>query len=184
MTAAQVVFVPAHDPWLIVLSVAISIFAAYVTLDFSERMGDARGRAWLAWLAGGAALDGLGIWSMHYTGMLALRLPAAVQFDGPMVLLSLLVAVAGSAGALLLVSRSDVGWLRAIAAAIVFGGIGVAGLHYTAMAGFRLPGYRDDRHRPALIAVAVAGAARPGQSGVALHGDGRGHVPLHRLCPR
>ena len=79
-----------HDHRLVVLSVLISILAAYAARDLSERVSDARGRAWLAWLVGGATADGIGTWSMHYTGMLAFRLPVPVQYDWPTVLLSLL----------------------------------------------------------------------------------------------
>jgi len=38
---------------------------------------------------------GIGIWSMHYIGMLAFRLPVAVEYDWPTVLVSLLAACAG-----------------------------------------------------------------------------------------
>jgi NO-binding membrane sensor protein with MHYT domain len=41
---------------------------------------------------------GLGIWSMHYVGMLAFRLPVPVLYDWPTVLLSLLAAVFAVSG--------------------------------------------------------------------------------------
>ena len=46
---------------------------------------------------------GLGIWSMHYIGMLAFSLPVPVLYDWPTVLLSLLAAVFASAVALFVV---------------------------------------------------------------------------------
>lgn len=48
---------------------------------------------------------GLGIWSMHYVGMLAFSLPISVLYDWPTVLLSLLAAVFASAVALFVVSH-------------------------------------------------------------------------------
>jgi NO-binding membrane sensor protein with MHYT domain len=39
---------------------------------------------------------GLGIWSMHYIGMLAFRLPVAVFYDWPTVLASLFTAILAS----------------------------------------------------------------------------------------
>ena len=68
-----------YDYRLVALSVFISILAAYAARDLSERISDARGGVWLAWLAVGAAADGIGTWSMHYTGMLAYQLPSALR---------------------------------------------------------------------------------------------------------
>jgi len=55
---------------------------------------------------------GIGIWSMHYLGMLAFRLPVPVQYDWPTVLLSPLPAILASAVALFVVSRSTMGFLE------------------------------------------------------------------------
>src|SRR6059058_3480539 len=52
---------------------------------------------------------GFGIWSMHFTGMLAFRLPVLVSYSWPTVLLSLLVAISASAFALYVVSRHELG---------------------------------------------------------------------------
>jgi NO-binding membrane sensor protein with MHYT domain len=43
---------------------------------------------------------GVGIWSMHYIGMLAFNLPVPVLYDWPTVLLSLMAAVFAAAVAL------------------------------------------------------------------------------------
>ena len=64
-----------HDLPLVVLSVVISIFASYAALDLAGRVTVSRGRARLFWLTGGATAMGIGIWAMHYVGMLAFRLP-------------------------------------------------------------------------------------------------------------
>ena len=81
---------------------------------------------------------GFGIWSMHYIGMLAFRLPVPVQYDWPTVLLSLLAAILASAFALIVVSRKTMGWMRAVLASIFMGG-GIATMHYTGMNAMRLP---------------------------------------------
>src|SRR5437879_3294613 len=81
---------------------------------------------------------GLGIWSMHYIGMLAFSLPVPVQYDWPTVLLSLLAAVFASAVALFVVSRTMMGLFRASVGSIFMGG-GIAAMHYTGMAAMRLP---------------------------------------------
>ena len=45
------------------------------------RISNVRGRAAKYWLAGGASAMGLGIWSMHFVGMLAFSLPIPLGYD-------------------------------------------------------------------------------------------------------
>src|SRR6266849_322039 len=87
----------------------VAISASYAALDLAGRTTAARGRARLAWLIGGATAMGIGIWSMHYIGMLAFSLPVPVLYDWPTVLLSLLAAVIAAAVALFVVSRQRMG---------------------------------------------------------------------------
>jgi PAS domain S-box-containing protein len=151
------IMVAQHDPGLVVLSVAVSILAAYAARDLTGRIADARGRAWPLWLAVGATVDAVGTWSMHYTGKLALRLPVPVLFDWPMVLLSFLVGVAGSAAALSVHTRRKIGRLRAVATSFFLGGIGISGLHYTAMGAMRTPGMHHSYSvAPVVLSVVLA----------------------------
>ena len=60
---------------LIVLSLAIAILASYQALDFTARIQASRVRAQkLAWNVAGTWILGLGLWSLHFVGMLS-RLP-------------------------------------------------------------------------------------------------------------
>lgn len=126
-----------YDIRLVVLSVVIAILASYAALDLAGRVTSARGRARHIWLCGGAAAMGIGIWSMHYVGMLAFHLPVPVQYDWPTVLVSLVAAMIASAIALFVVSRDKMGLQRA-AIASVFMGAAIAGMHYIGMAAMRL----------------------------------------------
>ncbi|HEX3153944.1 MAG TPA: MHYT domain-containing protein, partial [Candidatus Angelobacter sp.] len=82
-----------YDYRLVALSVIIAIFASYAALELAGRVTAARNYARLAWLIGGACAMGTGVWSMHYTGMLAYRLPIPVYYHVPTVALSLLAAI-------------------------------------------------------------------------------------------
>src|SRR5437899_5714840 len=144
-----------YDYRLVILSVLIAICAAYAALDLAGRTTAAKGRLRLAWLAGGAIAMGLGIWSMHYIGMLAFTLPIPVLYDWPTVLLSLLAAVFASAVALFVVSRKQMGWLRALIGSAIMGG-GIATMHYTGMAAMRLPAMCS--YDPLLLTLSVASA--------------------------
>src|ERR1700719_1134878 len=99
---------------IVVLSAGIAVLAAWTSLDLAERVTAARGAIRLAWLISGAIAMGIGIWSMHYTGMLAFRLPVPVLYHWPTVLLSLLAGVVASAVALFVVSRARLGWPEAV----------------------------------------------------------------------
>ncbi|HEY2912233.1 MAG TPA: MHYT domain-containing protein, partial [Candidatus Angelobacter sp.] len=72
--------VATYDFRLVALSVVIAICASYVALDLAGRVNQARNNARVAWLIGGAIAMGTGIWSMHYTGMLAYHLPVQVYY--------------------------------------------------------------------------------------------------------
>ena len=138
MTTPDVALVGSYDYLLVVLSVVIAVFASYAALDLARRVTSAQGRSRLLSLIGGASAMGFGIWSMHYVGMLAFRLPVPVQYAWPTVLWSLLAAILASAVALFLVSRSKLGVVRASLGSILMGG-GIAAMHYIGMAAMRLP---------------------------------------------
>src|SRR2546423_4798750 len=127
-----------HDLGLVALSVVIAILASGAALDLANRVTAARGRARALWLAGGAFAMGSGIWSMHYVGMLAFRLPVPVLDDGPTVLASWLAAVLASAVALLFVSGETLGLARVLLGSVIMGA-GIAIMHYTGMAAMRMP---------------------------------------------
>lgn len=75
-----------------------------------------------------AAAMGIGIWSMHFTGILAFSLPVPVSYYWPTILASLLVAVLASVLALRVASRKTVGSLQAVLSGITTGS-GIAALH-------------------------------------------------------
>jgi two-component system, sensor histidine kinase and response regulator len=152
MTPSDVAMVGSYDDRLVALSVLISILACYAALDLSGRVTSAHGWTRLLWLTNGAAAMGIGIWSMHYIGMLAFRLPVPVQYDWPTVFVSLLAAVFASAVALFVVSRRSMGLLRATIGSLFMGG-GIAAMHYIGMAAMRLPAMC--RYSPAIVIISV-----------------------------
>jgi two-component system, sensor histidine kinase and response regulator len=141
-----------YDFGLVALSVLMAILAAYAALDLAGRVTSARGRARFFWLGGGAAAMGTGIWSMHYIGMEALRLPVEVAYDWPTVVVSMLAAIAASGIALYLVSRARLS-TRALVVGSITMGSGIAAMHYIGMAAMRLPAMCS--YSPALVALSV-----------------------------
>src|SRR5882724_11028938 len=135
---AAVDLIGSYNYALVALSVLIAMFASYAALDLAGRVTAASGWTRAVWLLGGAGAMGIGIWSMHYIGMLAFILPIPVAYHWPTVLLSLLAAILASVVALGVVSRQKMGWLRALAGSVLMGA-GIASMHYIGMAAMRLP---------------------------------------------
>jgi signal transduction histidine kinase len=117
-----------HLPFVI-LSAAIAIFASYTTLDLAEQVSLAQGQRRRWWILGGAVTMGSGIWAMHFVGMLAACLPVAATYNGPLVMLSMLAAIAAAGLALDLVSQAELGWLRLGSGSLLMGA-GISSMHY------------------------------------------------------
>ncbi|WP_019142283.1 putative bifunctional diguanylate cyclase/phosphodiesterase [Noviherbaspirillum massiliense] len=141
-----------YESGLVVLSIIVASLAAYAGLELAQRVTLARERAAGLWLAGGAFSMGLGIWSMHFVGMLAFSLPIRISYDILLTLLSLLISVAVSGFALFLVSRPRVGAASLCAGGTLMG-LGISAMHYAGMAAMRMqPGIAYD---PMLFAASI-----------------------------
>lgn len=126
------------SPLLVGLSVAVAIFASYVALNLAHSVHRSEGRSRLIWLACGALAMGIGIWSMHFIGMLAFEMPGmTMAYDIPLMVLSVVVAVGASTLALFIISKPQVP-----VAALTSGGVAmaaaIAGMHYIGMYSMRM----------------------------------------------
>jgi NO-binding membrane sensor protein with MHYT domain/nitrogen-specific signal transduction histidine kinase len=142
-----------YDPLIVTLSIVIAIAASYAALDLAGRVTANRGGPFAAWLAGGSIAMGIGIWSMHFTAMLAFRLPVPVGHYWPTTLLSFVVAVLAATLALSVVSRKQMTGARAVTSGVSMG-CGIAGLHYMNMTAMRMAA--ETRFHPLLVALSVA----------------------------
>jgi PAS domain S-box-containing protein len=127
----------AYDYRLLSLSVAISILAFYVGLDFAGRVIANRGSTRLFWLISGSCAMGSGLWGMHFTGMLAYRLPIPIYYHLPTVILSLFIAIMASYVVMYVASRRQIKRVLVVSGGMAMGA-GIAAMHYTAMAAMRL----------------------------------------------
>jgi hypothetical protein len=100
-----------YDHPVVALSALIATLATYTALDLAGRVNAARGAIRLAWLISGAIAMGIGIWSMHFTAMLAFRRFIAMESR------SYVASVSG------LMRREDIGdsseWRKVVAEASV-----------------------------------------------------------------
>jgi diguanylate cyclase (GGDEF)-like protein/PAS domain S-box-containing protein len=144
-----------YDGRLVVLSFVVAIVGAYVGLTLSERISKHTGKSRHFWLAGGAIAFGSAIWAMHFTGMLALRLPVDVDYDAPLVVVSFLAGLVAAAVALYTVSRQRLTWAPLLGASVVMGA-GIGAMHYIGMYAMRMPAMLHWDYRIVGLSVVVA----------------------------
>ena len=143
-----------YDYLLVLLSVVVAIAASFVALDLSARVSASSQRRTKAyWLAGGALSMGTGIWSMHFIGMLAFRLPITVSYDVPITLASLLIAITASWFALWIAGRETLSRRRLAVAGLLMG-FAIVSMHYVGMGAMRMQPPID--YRLALVALSIA----------------------------
>jgi len=142
-----------YDFALVTLSVVVATIGAYVAIEIAQRLRTIGGRRRILWSTGGALALGLGIWSMHFVGMLALRLPVLVWYDALLIFVSIVAAVGGCAIAFIIFNRPTVSsWMLALAS--MFMGLAIASVHYTGMVGMRTSAHIS--YDPLLVGASIA----------------------------
>ncbi len=145
----------AHEPWLVALSLFVAIQGAYVGLNLALKLDAVRGVRRRPLLAGAALTLGVGIWAMHFVGMLAAKLPGPVDYLVLPTLLSFLVCVIVVALALLAASvHVPKPW--SIGAAAVFMGLGIVSMHYIGMMALHASLHLDHDWLYVILSAAVA----------------------------
>lgn len=152
-----------YDETYVLLSFAIAFIGSFVALSSARRIVDADGRfSGFDLLAATLALGGIGVWTMHFIGMTALRLDLHVGYSMIETLLSLLVVCLATAFGLLHVARAPSNRGRLLTAGLIVG-MGVGVMHYLGMYGMRFGGHIRWSFllvmASLLIAVAAATAA-------------------------
>lgn len=122
---------------LVILSVLVAIFSASVALDISSRIKYSKRVAPIRWIAAGALVLGLGIWTMHFIGMLAFNLPIDVTYRFSLVILSVIPAVISCGIAFYIISRPTVSRTNLLSGAF-FISTGIISMHYLGMEAMRM----------------------------------------------
>jgi signal transduction histidine kinase len=122
-----------YDDRLVVLSIAISVLVSYAALCIVGRIraADSDNKRHL-WLLAGSLTMGIGVWAMHFIGMLALKLPIAVSYDLLLTLLSIGAAILSSYVGFALISRPKISKIALIVCLVM--GSGVGSMHFIGMA--------------------------------------------------
>jgi len=126
-----------YDYILVVVSFIVAILASYTALNMAGRVTSSSGTASWVWLSGGGVAMGIGIWAMHFIGMLAMNISMSMLYDPFLTALSMVIAIGSSLFALWLVSGSQLHLQRLIPGAIIMG-LGIVAMHYTGMAALQV----------------------------------------------
>jgi len=144
-----------YTSWTVYLSVVLAIVVSYTSLNLASRVSSSQGRAALAWLIGGTLAMGLGIWSVHFLAVLALRLPIQLTYDLPATIVSLWISIITSGFALAIVSRAELTTVRLAIGALVMGA-GIVAMLYSGISAIRVsPALTYDKP---MLAICVGAA--------------------------
>lgn len=163
-----------HNPYLVALSVVIAIMGGYVGFGLAARVRGTTGVGTRMLLAGAAFFLAVGIWTMHFVGMLAAPIPDDAVYLVLPTVVSFLICALVVGVSLFFVSVGDVSLPRVVASALLLGA-GIVSMHYVGIHG--LAGNFGIEHNVSAIAVAVLIAVGAGYGGLrvfmARHGGTR-----------
>jgi len=138
--------------WLVALSLVLAIGASFVAMSLAVHIRKVSSRFANYWLIGGGISMGLGIWSMHFVGMIAFHLPIPVAYEIPLTLLSLVFAIGASILALATVNKGQSAGKYLYPSTFLMG-TGIAAMHYTGMEALNM--FPAIQYKPSLVTVSL-----------------------------
>jgi NO-binding membrane sensor protein with MHYT domain len=141
-----------HDPYLVALSVAIAILGGYTGFSLAARVRTAPGGSRRVLLAGAAAFLAVGIWTMHFVGMLAAPIPSDTVYLVLPTMISFLICALVVGISLFFVSIGEPTLTRVASSAVLLG-LGIVSMHYVGIHG--LAGDFAIQHDTAMVLLSV-----------------------------
>ncbi|MEA2869318.1 MAG: diguanylate cyclase [Bradyrhizobium sp.] len=141
-----------HDPYLVALSVVIAILGGYTGFGLAARIRGTPGVSRRVLLASAAAFLAIGIWTMHFIGMLAAPIPADTVYLVLPTIISFLICALVVGISLFFVSIGEPSLRRVVSSAVLLGA-GIASMHYVGIHG--LAGHFAIEHDDLMIFLSV-----------------------------
>ena len=141
-----------HDPYLVALSVAIAILGGYTGFSLAARVRNAPGAGRRVLLAGAAAFLAVGIWTMHFVGVLAAPIPTDAVYLVLPTMISFLICALVVGISLFFVSIGEPTLARVASSAVLLG-LGIVSMHYVGIHG--LAGDFAIQHDTAMVLLSV-----------------------------
>jgi len=123
-----------HDPYLVALSVVIAILGGYTGFGLAARIRGTPGVSRRTLLSGAAAFLAIGIWTMHFVGMLAAPIPADTVYLVLPTTVSFLICALVVGVSLFFLSIGEPSQRRVISSAVLLGA-GIVSMHYVGIHG-------------------------------------------------
>ena len=161
-----------HDPYLVALSVVIAILGGYTGFGLAARIRGTPGVSQRVLLSGAAGFLAIGIWTMHFVGVLASPIPPDAVYLVLPTIVSFLICVLVVGVSLFFLSIGEPSQRRVISSAVLLGA-GIVSMHYVGIHG--LAGNFAIRHDTAMILLSIAiaiGAAYGGLRAFLARQDG------------
>ena len=137
---ASTSLIGSYDPLLVFLSYVVASIAGFCALNtinfISTKVGS---NHYLLKVCAGATL-GLGVWSMHFTGMLAFSLPIPVFYDLTITLISILPAILAAIFVLHNITKLYISYLNIIFTGLLLA-LGIASMHFIGMSAMSMQAY-------------------------------------------
>jgi diguanylate cyclase len=141
-----------HDPYLVALSVAIAILGGYTGFGLAARIRGTPGVSARLLLAGAASFLAVGIWTMHFVGVLAAPIPPDAVYLVLPTIISFLICALVVGISLFFVSIGEPTLLRVASSAVLLG-LGIASMHYVGIHG--LAGHFAIQHDGTMVLLSV-----------------------------
>ena len=152
-----------HNPYLVALSLVIATLGGYTGFGLAARLRNSPRASRRLFLAGAAFFLAVGIWTMHFVGMLAAPIPPDAVYLVLPTIVSFLICALVVGVSLFFVSIGEPSTSRVAASAVLLGA-GIVSMHYVGVHG--LAGNFGIEHVPIVIALAVLIAVGAGYGGL------------------
>lgn len=121
------------DPVLIGISFVVAFIASFIALDSAGKVAISSRRESTFWRLSGGATLGMGIWSMHFIGMLAMKMSMPINYHFSLTAFSFLIALISATLAInIAISGQTLSTRRLIVATSLLS-TGVVAMHYVGM---------------------------------------------------
>jgi diguanylate cyclase len=141
-----------HDPYLVALSVMIAILGGYTGFGLAARIRSTPGVNARVLLAGAASFLAVGIWTMHFVGVLAAPIPPDAVYLVLPTIISFLICALVVGISLFFVSVGEPALSRVASSAVLLG-LGIASMHYVGIHG--LAGHFVIEHDAPMVLLSV-----------------------------
>jgi len=156
LVVQEVLADPSYQIEFLVISFIVSVLGSFAALTAAGNIRGDNGRVNNgSLLIASLALGGVAIWSMHFVGMMAYRLPVTIGYAKIETLVSLVAAVAVAWFALRFLASGEVTVLRVVVSGVLTG-LGVVVMHYLGMYGMRFSGFFVWDYVQVGVSVAIA----------------------------